>query len=165
MPKMDGWQVAKTLRQRATPKRPLIIAISGYSDSAARLRSRQVGIDLHLAKPVDFNVLLQLLANHPVRTMPSVPRRTCPRYGSRPRHARSLLALADQGCISHFAEIVRTRKSRCEQLRRAIDEQVIRSEVLLTHSYQRLSDSQAYCRSVSSWLDRVRFAKRVSRCS
>jgi DNA-binding response OmpR family regulator len=73
LPKLDGWQVAQTLRERFADKRPLIIAISGYDDAAARLRSRQVGIDLHVVKPVDFNGLLPLLRSHPLRTMASAP--------------------------------------------------------------------------------------------
>jgi CheY-like chemotaxis protein len=62
MPKMDGCQVAKALRHRATAKRPLIIAITGYGDQAARQRSREAGIDLHLVKPVDYDELVALLA-------------------------------------------------------------------------------------------------------
>jgi CheY-like chemotaxis protein len=62
MPKMDGWEVAKAIRQRATAKRPFIIAISGYGDQAARQRSSEVGIDLHLLKPVDFDHLMPQLA-------------------------------------------------------------------------------------------------------
>jgi DNA-binding response OmpR family regulator len=73
LPQMIGWQVAKTLHERFADKRPLIIAISGYDDAAARLRSHQVGIDLHFVKPVDFNGLLPLFLSQPVRTMPSAP--------------------------------------------------------------------------------------------
>jgi CheY-like chemotaxis protein len=62
LPKMDGWQLAKALRQRSTPKRPLIIAITGYGDKAARQRSSEAGIDLHLLKPVDFDELMPLIA-------------------------------------------------------------------------------------------------------
>jgi CheY-like chemotaxis protein len=62
MPRMDGWEVAKTLRQRPTPKRSLIIAISGYGHDASRRRSAEVGIDLHLVKPLDCDELVALLA-------------------------------------------------------------------------------------------------------
>ena len=61
LPKMDGWQVAQQIRQLSTEKRPLLIAVSGYGDKGARLRSYESGIDLHLIKPVDPAELENLL--------------------------------------------------------------------------------------------------------
>ena len=61
LPKMDGWQVAQQIRQNRNGKRPLIIAVSGYGDKAARLRSYESGIDLHLVKPVEPAELEDLL--------------------------------------------------------------------------------------------------------
>jgi two-component system, OmpR family, response regulator len=61
LPKMDGWLVAKQIREQAIWKRPLLIAISGYGTQADRLRSQEVGIDLHLTKPVDPEELADLL--------------------------------------------------------------------------------------------------------
>jgi CheY-like chemotaxis protein len=165
MPKMDGWKVAEVLRQRQTPKRPLIIAISGYGDDAARQQSAEVGIDLHWHKPVDFEALLPLLQNHPVLTMPSAPRKTLPQYGTRPMQAGSLRALSDRGRVKHLAQKVVTIQGEGERCRGAVEEYLVRSEVVLKRSYQHLYDSQAHCRSVASWLDRVLAIKRQSRCS
>jgi CheY-like chemotaxis protein len=64
IPKMDGWKLAKALRQRHPPKRPVLIAISGYGDQAALRRSHEAGIDLHLVKPVDCEELKQLLRTY-----------------------------------------------------------------------------------------------------
>ncbi len=64
LPKMDGWRVAKELRQQRAKKRPLIVAITGYGDKASRLRSQEAGIDLHLVKPVDIGELNELLADY-----------------------------------------------------------------------------------------------------
>jgi CheY-like chemotaxis protein len=61
MPKLDGWQVAKQIRELNSPKRPLLIAISGYGMQADRLRSKEAGIDLHLLKPADTVGLEKLL--------------------------------------------------------------------------------------------------------
>jgi CheY-like chemotaxis protein len=61
MPKMDGWQVAKQIRELNGPKRPLIIAITGYGMQADLQRSQEAGIDLHLLKPADTVVLEKLL--------------------------------------------------------------------------------------------------------
>jgi DNA-binding response OmpR family regulator len=73
MPKMDGWQVAKALRQRRTKPRPLIIAITGYGYKAARLRSYEAGIDVHLVKPVDPAELVNLLGRYQRIVMPANP--------------------------------------------------------------------------------------------
>ena len=53
LPKMDGWQVAKRIREQGSAKRPFLIAVTGYGTQADRLRSRAAGIDVHFVKPVD----------------------------------------------------------------------------------------------------------------
>ena len=52
MPRLDGVQVARHLRARGTPRRPLLlIALSGsVSDAVPHCRE----IDAYFAKPVDF---------------------------------------------------------------------------------------------------------------
>jgi CheY-like chemotaxis protein len=64
LPNMDGWRVARELRQPSAKKRQLLVAITGYGDKAARLRSYEAGIDLHLVKPVDGEELQKLLASY-----------------------------------------------------------------------------------------------------
>jgi CheY-like chemotaxis protein len=61
LPKMDGWQVAKQICEQAIWKRPLLVAVTGYGTQSDRLRSQEVGIDLHLVKPVDPEELEVLL--------------------------------------------------------------------------------------------------------
>jgi CheY-like chemotaxis protein len=61
LPKFDGYQVAQSLREKISPKRPLIIAVTGRNEPEDRLRSEQAGIDLHLAKPPDWSQLRTLL--------------------------------------------------------------------------------------------------------
>ena len=58
---MDGWQVARQLCGLSGEKRPLIIAVSGYADEEARRRSREAGIDVHLAKPFEPAALFKFL--------------------------------------------------------------------------------------------------------
>jgi CheY-like chemotaxis protein len=60
LPGMDGYEVAKRLRQRVG-KLPLIIAVTGYGDEEHRRRCAEAGIPLHLLKPVDPELLLRLL--------------------------------------------------------------------------------------------------------
>jgi CheY-like chemotaxis protein len=61
LPKLDGWQLAREIRSRCNGKRPLLIAISGYGMPSDQVRSREAGIDLHLVKPVEPEVLQQVL--------------------------------------------------------------------------------------------------------
>jgi two-component system, OmpR family, response regulator len=61
LPKMNGWVVAKQIREQTALKRPFLVAISGYGAEADRLRSQEAGMDLHLVKPVDPVELLKLL--------------------------------------------------------------------------------------------------------
>jgi two-component system CheB/CheR fusion protein len=61
LPKMDGWLMAKQIREQTGWKRPLLVAVTGYGTQADRLRSQEAGIDLHLVKPVDPQQLAGLL--------------------------------------------------------------------------------------------------------
>jgi CheY-like chemotaxis protein len=61
LPRMDGWQVARRLRQELAG--PLvIIAVTGCGLPEHYQRSRAAGVDLHLLKPVDPSELLALLS-------------------------------------------------------------------------------------------------------
>src|SRR5262249_40725833 len=62
LPNMDGYEVARRLRERRHDGGPLIVAISGYGKEEDRARSRAAGIDHHLVKPVKFHELRQMLA-------------------------------------------------------------------------------------------------------
>jgi CheY-like chemotaxis protein len=61
LPGMNGYEVAKRLRQEARFEDTLIIAISGYGRDQDRQLSREAGFDDHLVKPVDLEKLNALL--------------------------------------------------------------------------------------------------------
>jgi DNA-binding response OmpR family regulator len=61
LPGMDGWEVARRLPAVATEKMPFLIAVTGFGREDDRRRSAQAGIDLHLVKPVDAEVLVGIL--------------------------------------------------------------------------------------------------------
>jgi CheY-like chemotaxis protein len=61
LPGLDGYEVARRLRREPARKRPLLIAVTGYDQPRDRERSREAGIDLHLAKPVDPDALDAIL--------------------------------------------------------------------------------------------------------
>jgi CheY-like chemotaxis protein len=62
LPGMNGWEVARSVRSILGERRCLILAITGYDLPADRLRSRNAGIDRHFAKPINPDVLLNLLS-------------------------------------------------------------------------------------------------------
>src|ERR1700758_1476818 len=61
LPGMDGHEVARRLHAQASDKRPLLIAITGNAQEEYRARSAEVGIDLHLIKPIQPDDLRRLL--------------------------------------------------------------------------------------------------------
>jgi two-component system, sensor histidine kinase len=62
LPGLDGYEVATALRQQPATAQARLIALTAYGSDAARQRSQEVGFERHLVKPVDPDVLLQLLA-------------------------------------------------------------------------------------------------------
>jgi CheY-like chemotaxis protein len=62
LPTMDGYEVATRLRQEASCRETVIIAVTGYGQPEDRQRCYATGIDHHLLKPVAPEVLLPLLS-------------------------------------------------------------------------------------------------------
>src|SRR5262245_30703389 len=52
LPGMDGYEVARRIFDMNLWKRPLLVAVTGLGESKDLRRSQEVGIDLHLVKPV-----------------------------------------------------------------------------------------------------------------
>lgn len=61
LPDIDGYEVAKRLRQDESLANLRIIAMTGYSGEADKNRASLAGFDDYLVKPVDFTKLLALL--------------------------------------------------------------------------------------------------------
>jgi PAS domain S-box-containing protein len=61
LPGMNGYEVARALRNEPATASALLIAISGYGDREHEQRSHEAGFDAHLIKPVDFTALQKLL--------------------------------------------------------------------------------------------------------
>jgi two-component system, chemotaxis family, CheB/CheR fusion protein len=62
LPGLDGYQVASRLRQRRRNKRVLLVALTGYGQENDQRLAREAGFDHHLTKPVDPQVIYELLA-------------------------------------------------------------------------------------------------------
>jgi CheY-like chemotaxis protein len=61
LPDMNGWDLARDLREMLEPAHPVMIAITCYTGFEDRLRSEQAGIDYHLNKPAFRRDLMRLL--------------------------------------------------------------------------------------------------------
>ena len=61
LPRMDGYELAFRLRQQAGNRPLLLIAMTGYGQEEDRARSLATGFDHHLVKPVNLEVLEQIL--------------------------------------------------------------------------------------------------------
>jgi signal transduction histidine kinase len=62
LPGMDGYQVARRLRQQPALRKTLVVALTGYGQEEDRRRCQEAGIDQHLVKPVNLTTLNRLLA-------------------------------------------------------------------------------------------------------
>jgi CheY-like chemotaxis protein len=62
MPGMDGYEVARTLRERYGSARPTLFAVTARSKDTDRLMSRLAGFDRHISKPYDPCELMATLA-------------------------------------------------------------------------------------------------------
>jgi two-component system CheB/CheR fusion protein len=63
LPGIDGWEVARRLRQLPTGKKLLLVAVTGYGSDDDRATSERAGINLHFTKPISPSVLQSVLAD------------------------------------------------------------------------------------------------------
>jgi CheY-like chemotaxis protein len=63
MPSMDGYQVARAIRERFPERRPVLVALTGWGQEQDRREAREAGFDHHMVKPADVDKLRRLLAS------------------------------------------------------------------------------------------------------
>ncbi len=68
LPGMDGFEVARALRQDPALDATQIVALTGYGTTADRRRSADAGFDDHLVKPVEFDSLRNVLDQPHIET-------------------------------------------------------------------------------------------------
>jgi CheY-like chemotaxis protein len=61
MPKLNGYDTARRIRQQPWGKDIVLIAITGWGNENDKRQSEEVGFNFHLVKPVDPTQLTQLL--------------------------------------------------------------------------------------------------------
>jgi CheY-like chemotaxis protein len=61
MPGLSGYEAARQIRDLRLARQPLIVAATGRCGANDRMACEQAGIDIHLAKPLELEVIGRLL--------------------------------------------------------------------------------------------------------
>jgi PAS domain S-box-containing protein len=67
LPRLDGYEVCRRIREQPWGKKMLLVALTGWGMEEDRHRSRDAGFDTHMVKPLNYEVLVKLLAALPAR--------------------------------------------------------------------------------------------------
>lgn len=67
LPVMDGYEVARRLREQPGCARMRLIALTGYGQESDHDRSRRAGFEDHLVKPVDLDAITHAVSFPPAR--------------------------------------------------------------------------------------------------
>ena len=62
LPKLNGYEACRKIREQPWGKTMVMIAITGWGQDEDRRKSREAGFDFHLVKPVDPQALMKMLA-------------------------------------------------------------------------------------------------------
>jgi PAS domain S-box-containing protein len=63
MPKLNGYDTCRRMREQPWGKGMFLIALTGWGQAEDRRRADEAGFNLHMVKPVDPDVLMKLLAS------------------------------------------------------------------------------------------------------
>jgi CheY-like chemotaxis protein len=63
MPKLNGYEVARRIREQPWGKGIVLVALTGWGQEDDKRRSEQAGFDQHMVKPVELDALNKLLAS------------------------------------------------------------------------------------------------------
>ena len=66
LPKLNGYEVARQLRRLPSLEGLAIFAVTGYAQEEDLQRAAEAGIERHFGKPVDLDLLCELLYAEPV---------------------------------------------------------------------------------------------------
>ena len=62
LPEIDGYEVARRLRQLPATRDALLVALTGYGQAEDQQPRREAGFDHHFVKPTDPHRLVELIA-------------------------------------------------------------------------------------------------------
>lgn len=63
LPKLNGYEVAQRIREQEWGTSMFLIAVTGWGQEEDRQRSSEVGLNVHMVKPVEPSALEKLLAS------------------------------------------------------------------------------------------------------
>jgi CheY-like chemotaxis protein len=61
LPVMDGYELARRIREDRRFARTVLVAVTGYGQKRDRVQSREAGFDAHLVKPVDLRAIEEII--------------------------------------------------------------------------------------------------------
>ena len=61
LPKLNGCEAARMIREQPQGKTIVLVALTGWGQAEGRRKSREAGVDGHMVKPVDLDALKTLL--------------------------------------------------------------------------------------------------------
>jgi CheY-like chemotaxis protein len=62
LPRLNGYEAARRIREQQRHKDLTLVALTGFGQDEDRRRAEEAGFDAHMVKPVDFAALAKLLA-------------------------------------------------------------------------------------------------------
>jgi CheY-like chemotaxis protein len=65
LPKMNGYETCRTIREQPWGHDIVMVALTGWGQEEDRRQSKEAGFNDHMVKPVDHDALLKLLASLP----------------------------------------------------------------------------------------------------
>jgi signal transduction histidine kinase/CheY-like chemotaxis protein len=63
LPEMDGYEVARRIREMPVGKNTYLVALTGWGGLEDKRRTREAGFDEHLTKPADLSVIERILSS------------------------------------------------------------------------------------------------------
>lgn len=63
LPHVNGYDLARRLRATSATAKSVLTAVTGWGQQADRTLAREAGFDYHLVKPVDFEMIYQILGH------------------------------------------------------------------------------------------------------
>ena len=67
LPRMDGFEVCRRVRQEPWGRTMGMVALTGFGQDRDRVESESAGFDRHMVKPIDYDALMRTLDTLTVR--------------------------------------------------------------------------------------------------
>jgi CheY-like chemotaxis protein len=64
MPKLNGYDAARRIREQPWGEGVLLLALTGWGQEDDKRRSKEAGFDHHVTKPVDVDAMMRLIGEH-----------------------------------------------------------------------------------------------------